>query len=468
MRHRAALGHPMPTPRNRYHAFPRWRIGNPPRSRHDPFGRRPAGLSAGGLAGDALPRFRAGGLRLAHCSGHTRHMQKRTDRQSRGEPRYPWTRRRRSGWQAVVTIAGKRVYGPERESRELAYEDAQFLRARVARAGPGPSVSATAAVARWMEYHERENKPGTCDFYRSKIKRWTSAVGDETPLWSVTGEQLERFLEKLRSQGLRRSIPSYRRTLSSFFGWAHGEGLIRENPLDEIPKTRLRALGRGAKTDRYHWLPEPAIVRICALLDTHAPWPNARMTSDVIRLLYLSGLRRAEACRLTTQHISFEQGLIYVDSKRPGVFDEQQLIAITNELEPVLRRLIERARARGQSLLLWRNPERMNDALIQARKWLAREHGRDFEGVSLDKLSAHALRHSLGTNLIRKGVPLSDVQKILRHTTPTMTSRYVHANAPDLRRSAAAVSLAGDSPEPHAEAAPPAPEPGDPARTAAR
>ncbi len=42
-------------------------------------------------------------------------------------------------------------------------------------------------------------------------------------------------------------------------------------------------------------------------------------------------------------------------------------------------------------------------------------------------------RHSLASQAINKGVPISTIQKFLRHESPKMTERYAHLNTESLR-----------------------------------
>ncbi|SKC57252.1 Site-specific recombinase XerD [Maledivibacter halophilus] len=49
-------------------------------------------------------------------------------------------------------------------------------------------------------------------------------------------------------------------------------------------------------------------------------------------------------------------------------------------------------------------------------------------------ISAHILRHSFASNLIKNGVNLVHVQKLLGHSNLKVTSVYTHANMEDLNR----------------------------------
>ena len=52
-----------------------------------------------------------------------------------------------------------------------------------------------------------------------------------------------------------------------------------------------------------------------------------------------------------------------------------------------------------------------------------------------DNVYPHRLRHTYATELLRFGVSLPGVMKLLGHRTPVMTLRYVEVNQDDLRQS---------------------------------
>lgn len=380
------------------------------------------------------------------------------------DPVYPYTRKRRGGWQAVITVNGRRTYGPRRDDRKAAYEDALMLKARVD-GSTAEDIEVLAAIKKFVAYHKEESREGTARFYLQKLSDWMEFAGPRSPLWSIHGYDLERFFEKRRDEGAARSLKAYRRALSAFFSWCRSEGLIekQKDPLREIPELRLRSLTK-ARQDRYPWLPEDIIQRICDLIEQSVGrWQHPQWQADVVRLLYLTGLRRAESCRLKVEHVDFVEGVIYVDGKREGKHDKLQMVPITEELTPILERLIAHtkrrtARNRSRGYLIYSKAESMSEHFRRVRAFLKEEHKDEFKGVRIEDLKPHALRHSLGTNLIRQGVALAQVQMLLRHATPTMTSRYVHASTPDLRQSAARASLRQGPPSDEAPSEAPAAE----------
>ena len=55
------------------------------------------------------------------------------------------------------------------------------------------------------------------------------------------------------------------------------------------------------------------------------------------------------------------------------------------------------------------------------------------KNAGLDGLRLHDLRHTFATRLIQSGVDVFTVQKLLGHSTITMTMRYVHSFEPEMR-----------------------------------
>ena len=57
--------------------------------------------------------------------------------------------------------------------------------------------------------------------------------------------------------------------------------------------------------------------------------------------------------------------------------------------------------------------------------------------AGLPDLRSHDLRHTHATRLVAAHIPLSEVGRVLGHTQPVTTYRYVNANVETARRAAA-------------------------------
>ena len=54
-------------------------------------------------------------------------------------------------------------------------------------------------------------------------------------------------------------------------------------------------------------------------------------------------------------------------------------------------------------------------------------------GLDPDFKGAHLLRHSLATNMLRKGASLNEIGQLLRHAQPTTTQIYAKVDIAALR-----------------------------------
>lgn len=170
----------------------------------------------------------------------------------------------------------------------------------------------------------------------------------------------------------------------------------------------------------------------------------AAMRADfrpILRFVLITGLRRAEACRLKWAHVDFDGARIIVHGKGDAV-DSLPLpdaaLAILraehknhNHSEFVFTfeatgkrggRKCQIAYAKGQRVAIC--PETLSTAFRRARK---------AAGLAEADLRLHDIRHTAATRLTRTTGNLKLTQKMLRHKRITTTARYAHATDDDLR-----------------------------------
>lgn len=160
--------------------------------------------------------------------------------------------------------------------------------------------------------------------------------------------------------------------------------IIPANPIGKAIPKRKRV-----KSVRHFWTQEQ-VDRIIAA----APTPNVRLAWS---FMAFAGLRRGEVTNLKPEDI--HDGYIFVVGKG----DKPAKIPVC----PRLRREIDR------------NPgwERLYCDRKTLIKYAAKALPDGFQGVA----HAHRFRHSFGSNLIRAGVNVKVVQKLMRHENIKMT-----------------------------------------------
>lgn len=145
-----------------------------------------------------------------------------------------------------------------------------------------------------------------------------------------------------------------------------------------------------------------------------------------VKTLSFTGLRISELCDLELDDVDLENKMIYVIDGKGG---KDRKVPIADSLLLELKEYVESDRPDVDTdnfLALEKSgslsPQYINKILKDT-----------VEKLGWDKyITAHNLRHSMATNLIRQGANVKEVGKILGHTDLRTTSIYLHSNDQEL------------------------------------
>ncbi|MBL8741950.1 MAG: site-specific integrase [Myxococcales bacterium] len=155
--------------------------------------------------------------------------------------------------------------------------------------------------------------------------------------------------------------------------------------------------------------------------------------ATAIQLSAQAGLRMGEVLALLVGDIDFDQENLLVKRALSGgevltpKSGDQRVVPLTPELSAYLHTQVD-GRAHDAQVVLdeaGKTPRRQE--LLRVFKRLLRKLG-------LKERSFHSLRHSFLSRLVRRGASVEAVRMLAGHSSLTVTERYVHANAGDLRR----------------------------------
>ncbi|CAH7350937.1 Integrase [Vibrio chagasii] len=146
----------------------------------------------------------------------------------------------------------------------------------------------------------------------------------------------------------------------------------------------------------------------------------------IISLARGCGLRRQEITLLTMESINLKTGLIIVRGKG----NKERKLSIPNEIVPIVNKWVE-----YKESYIWKNkiPEELFNPFHKTGKILARaitpmtihnifEERRKLAG--LDKFSPHDLRRTFATKLLENDVEITDLQKMMGHSSVATTQIY--------------------------------------------
>ena len=213
--------------------------------------------------------------------------------------------------------------------------------------------------------------------------------------------------------------------LRRYFGWLHQSGLIKLDPTTNIrpPKGPAR-------------LPEVLKHQEIDQLFSNTIETGSLELRDqlIIELLYGSGLRVSELCRLDAINFSTERVAMEVLGKG----DKTRRVPINAPSRQLLNLWIrEKSRIFDQ---VYVSGTRHSTALLVNRRGnrLTRSHVRRIflsllRAKGLPDRSPHALRHTFATHLLDGGADLRAIQELLGHADLASTQIYTHVSREELR-----------------------------------
>jgi integrase len=208
----------------------------------------------------------------------------------------------------------------------------------------------------------------------------------------------------------RRSIAA----LSACLSWAVDQEIIPTNPC-----ARVKKLPQG-KQERFLSEAEVASLLDCISKMT-AEGALAAGFGDAIRVLLLTGARKAEILKLKWSEVDMERGQIRLPPDR-GKRGERTVSLNA----PALKILSDRERCGEYVFPSTR--DHTQPALGLQKAWERVRHRAGLQDVRI-----HDLRHSFASFGAASGASLVMIGKALGHSQPQMTARYAHLGADPVR-----------------------------------
>jgi len=265
------------------------------------------------------------------------------------------------------------------------------------------------------------------DAYSRDLGRFASAFASSPQL--IPGVQdVRRYVDSLYkplSTARRlssRTIARHISALRNFYRFLLAEGMIESDPTEFLPLPK-------------QWSSLPKYLNLSqieALLSApDATRPNGVRDRAMLQLLYATGLRVTELCRLQVPDLALELGVLRVTGKG----NKQRMVPIGRAAVKAVSEYLVSGRPR---LLKGRASKYVfvtarGSCLTRQGFWkLLARYGRQ-TGI-FHSLTPHVLRHSFATHLLEGGADLRSVQAMLGHSDISTTQIYTHVLRPRLRQ----------------------------------
>lgn len=244
------------------------------------------------------------------------------------------------------------------------------------------------------------------------------------PLNQLTREDILDYKDNLLSSGLSSlTISSYLVVVRKFYEWTEGLKIYPNIAKGVKTPRRRQAFKKQHLTEN----------KSKELLEYY----QERSLRDfaIVNLLLRTGLRTIELVRADVGDITFkgERRVLLVWGK--GHSEKDSFVVLTDKAYQPIREYLEtRKGVKAGDPLFVSNSKRNNGERLTTRtiSGICKE-GLKEVGLDGKEFTAHSLRHTTAVEILKKGGEITDVQRVLRHTSPVTSQIYTESIEEELR-----------------------------------
>ena len=256
--------------------------------------------------------------------------------------------------------------------------------------------------------------------YATDLKRLTEnlPVSDK----DATQQHLGAYIQSLYNAGMSaRSIARHIATIRNFYGFLAREGTISKDPSELLtPPRQWSTLPKYLNREEVERL-------ITAPPDSK---PTGLRDRAMLELMYASGLRVSEICKLELSGLERSLGVIRVVGKG----NKHRIVPFGRSAGEAIDRYLREGRGKllGGAISSFLFVTARGGPMTRQAFWtLLKGYGRKI-GIAA-RLTPHVIRHSFATHLVEGGADLRSVQIMLGHADISTTQVYTHVARRHLR-----------------------------------
>ena len=234
----------------------------------------------------------------------------------------------------------------------------------------------------------------------------------------ATREDVVRFKASLEGRLSDNTVFNYMIVVKSFNRYACRVGKMHS---DIVSGIRVKA---PKKLHRKKPLTEEQKFRLMASLDLTIK--RGRRDRLILLLMLQAGLRCVEVSRLNYGDLYYEYNAYRLRLQRKGHTAKDTVIRLRHDLGHELAEFLD-DKSTNEMPMFASLSTKNRDAIVR----LSSEEVSDIvtrrmkeAGVFGKQLGPHSLRHTYGCDLVKKGVPLEDIQLLMGHSSPATTMIY--------------------------------------------
>jgi integrase len=329
--------------------------------------------------------------------------------------------RHKSGvYYSVTSINGKRVWRTlGTKNRMEAYR--KFLSESKREVKKPKSLSLTDAQAQYLDYVRTNFSARTVSVYENVYTIFNRFIG-EAELSEISTRDIDLYKATRIKNVSANTVNHDLRSLKAFFNRLVIWKMIESNPCNGIKTIRVVDTIRP-------YLSKEDLTKLLA----HT---KGTQLHDIILLAAMTGLRRGELLALTWEDVDLKQGTLLVHSTigHQTKGGKIRLIPMNTAVRDLLEKM---PKTEGVIFTGERGGWKKGDFVAKCFKKACKDCGLD------SRLHFHSLRHTFASLLVKEGVSLYHVQRLLGHSSSRVTEIYAHLGTTELSGSVEKLAMVG-------------------------
>lgn len=244
-------------------------------------------------------------------------------------------------------------------------------------------------------------------------------------LSTLSRKDVLEYKDYLQEQSLSSlTISSYITAVRKFYEWAEGEKLYPN-------------IARGIKTPRRQQAFKKQHLTDTKSKELLEHFQNQSLRDyAIVSLILRTGLRTIEVVRANVEDITFkgERRILKVWGK--GRLEKDDFVVLTDKTYLPIRKYLDTARRGakpGEPLFTSTSHQNYGERLTTKTISSLCKDGLKAIGLDGKEFTAHSLRHTTAVAILKHGGQLTDVQSVLRHSSPVTSQIYTESVKEELR-----------------------------------
>ena len=262
----------------------------------------------------------------------------------------------------------------------------------------------------WLPAYRRRCAPSSCRFANRVLERQLIPAFGHLPLDAIRRTDVERWFD-----AYNRTAPGGANKALEILGQIMNAALAAGH----VDTAFVKGIAKNPRPKLTRFLSAEEIERLHRVLDRLVEErPSRRQQADVVRLLLLTGCRKGEILKLQWSEVDGDR--LNLASTKTG----PRRVWLSQAARAILAR---QPCAAGP--YVFPSPMHPDKPLSNALHFWHRAR----KEAGLDDVRLHDLRHTVASQAVARGVPLSTVARMLGHAHPVMTLRYAHVGNRELQ-----------------------------------